>query len=1109
MVGKSKRLLIGAVVTCLLALLALSAFAASTGNIRGTITDKKNGEPVVGASVLIVGTQKGALTDFDGNFDITRVEPGIYVVRISAVGYNTVEVTEVEVKIDQTFIIEESVSEKVTELDKTITVTGKKDILDITATSGEAYITQEAIETKPVTDVGALLEQVAGVKTTAEGEVFVRGGRAGEVSYIVDGVPIDDPLGGAGQVGANLSLSSGSIADLQVIKDGFDPEYGNALSGIVNIRTRTGHKTNTRLNLQYLTDDLGSTQMNKYSRNFDYVRFSLSGPDPIFTTRILPSLGLNWLADKEFTYYIYADMDKNDGSYQLEDYDSPSTSRDFPSFNLLGIDIPERYWNRYTFQSNVKFRPQQNLKLVASYKRWYLKRTLFTSDYWGYRYSASTLPIYINDRQSFSLEVVQQVTKDMNYEVILSMTDLDTEYKPGDPDNPGRGMDPDDFLLESEWETYDDLNDNGVYDAPEPLLNLYPDTTTGENSGPAYTSGELNFFDEAGGTYQSNFRFNDNGLIDFYEGEPYIDLNGNGVWDQGDVLNDKNGNGILDSDRLATVQTSTTEPYVDGDSVLGEPFTDLNSNGIYDVGVDVFVMSSDETVNQDYNHNGKHDGPFDTWTAGIPFLDRNGNGIYDAPNSQYDIGEPYVDLNGNGQHDLGGSSTFLDPYTYETEFYWQETTVRTLRGETKVIAQMGRHELKFGFALQRDEATYGRIDRPYLLYTGRADTTNPYSDRGAFRDFYEYTPVRGNAYFRDKIEYGSMIASLGLRWDFFLQDTEELATVLRADDRGGLIEGDRHKFSPRIGFSYPISDKAKVYFNYGHFFQLPQYTWMYARNTSSVDQQAVLGNPNLDYAKTIQYSFGVKYKMSPEYSVDLQGYFKDEFDKINQTSQLEGQVRRNRYRNSDYGRSRGIEVTLEKRGGGYVNGQLSYTYAFAFGKASATQEVFDEFVLSREPLTESPLDNDIRHSLQAAITVYMPTNAKPKLFGIPIPNGWTLSIESIIESGRPFTPTSEYPGIAQDSETDIETNSLRYPATAVFDVRFSKEFRLWALDWQFILWVENVFDSRNVVSIYTNTGRPNTSQNQNGVVLGGSEYDQNPYHWDYGRQIRFGLELNI
>jgi hypothetical protein len=250
--------------------------------------------------------------------------------------------------------------------------------------------------------------------------------------------------------------------------------------------------------------------------------------------------------------------------------------------------------------------------------------------------------------------------------------------------------------------------------------------------------------------------------------------------------------------------------------------------------------------------------------------------------------------------------------------------------------------------------------------------------------------------------------------------------------------------------------------------------------------------------------------MSESYSLDVAGYFKDEFDKVNSAEVTEGFLKRQQYLNRDYGRSRGFEVTLEKRGGGYVNGSVSYTYAFAFGKASKSNEEFQEdIVLSREPLTEAPLNEDIRHSLQAGIQIYMPTNVKPRLFGVPIPNGWSLSLESIVQSGRPFTPTSSYPGIALSGTEQIERNSLRYPGTAVFDIRFSKEFTLAALDWQFIFWVENVFDSRNVSTIYTNTGRADTQQNQSQVVYGGTAYDNNPYNYDYGRQIRLGVEVSI
>lgn len=85
------------------------------------------------------------------------------------------------------------------------------------------------------------------------------------------------------------------------------------------------------------------------------------------------------------------------------------------------------------------------------------------------------------------------------------------------------------------------------------------------------------------------------------------------------------------------------EPYMDGDSVLGEPFFDVNDNGIYDDTIDGFT---------DLNGNGIYDGPNDPWIPGTPYKDINANGEYDAPNGRFDSGEPFCDLNGNRVWDL-------------------------------------------------------------------------------------------------------------------------------------------------------------------------------------------------------------------------------------------------------------------------------------------------------------------------------------------------------------------------------------------------------------------------------------------------------------------------
>ena len=160
-------------------------------------------------------------------------------------------------------------------------------------------------------------------------------------------------------------------------------------------------------------------------------------------------------------------------------------------------------------------------------------------------------------------------------------------------------------------------------------------------------------------------------------------------------------------------------------------------------------------------------------------------------------------------------------------------------------------------------------------------------------------------------------------------------------------------------------------------------------------------------------------------------------------------------------------------------------------------------------MSEAALDNDIRHSLKSSIQVFVPSTVKPRMFGLPIPNGWTMSVDAIIETGQPFTPNRDYPNITSAVGEDVQTNSLRMPTTINFDVQFTKDFELVGLNYKFIVWVENVFNSKNVVDVYTNTGRPDTQQNINQIILEGTPYDLNPSNWDYGRQLRIGVEVNL
>jgi len=222
------------------------------------------------------------------------VPPGTYNLVFSSIGFESVKLTDVPVSTDQTTERNLQMKASVLNTGKVTEVRGQKKGIDFLETGTRTVKTQAEIQAAPVATVDDLLARETGITVDADGELHIRGGRAGETTYLVDGVNFSDPLGGRAPVDAGINISSSAVLELQVIKDGFDPEYGEALSGVVKITSPEGSAEKTRTRVFYSTDDFGSENLNKFSENYDKVEFSLSGPDPVLTSRILPALGINY-----------------------------------------------------------------------------------------------------------------------------------------------------------------------------------------------------------------------------------------------------------------------------------------------------------------------------------------------------------------------------------------------------------------------------------------------------------------------------------------------------------------------------------------------------------------------------------------------------------------------------------------------------------------------------------------------------------------------------------------------------------------------------------------------------------------------------------------------
>lgn len=387
-------------ITVLMACLSSLLFAGTTGKIAGRVIDKQTGEPLAGASVLVVGTTMGAASDHNGYFFILQVPPGTYSVRVSMMGYESFTFTNVKVAVDLTTKLNFAVSSTVLEIGKGVTVVAERPIVQKDETFSSQRLGEEAIKNMPtILDVRDVVSRQPGV--VGEGlHINVRGGRTGEMLYVVDGVSSRDPMYNQAtrttqeQVNdftsnpvdeltsrsGGLAVPANAIAEVEVITGGFNAEYGNAMSGIVNIVTKEGGARHTG-RIMYLTDDFvdgtfktpygNGTGLRTYSHNTDRAELSFGGPEPI-TTYLLPSLGLR-LPVQEITYFISGTTNFTDLS---STFDSPyyaptgeNRAGDKRAINFLGLDminlsVPNRMDNRYNSLSNLSVRFTPRAKLV-------------------------------------------------------------------------------------------------------------------------------------------------------------------------------------------------------------------------------------------------------------------------------------------------------------------------------------------------------------------------------------------------------------------------------------------------------------------------------------------------------------------------------------------------------------------------------------------------------------------------------------------------------------------------------------------------------------------------------------------------------------------------
>jgi outer membrane receptor protein involved in Fe transport len=264
------------------AFVPILVFAA--GKIRGKVTDAGTGEPLVGANVVVVGSQMGAATNVSGEFVILNVPPGTYALRTSYVGYQTITLSNLRVNNDLTTDANFQLpAEGVTV--GTVEIIAERPLVNKSATNAVRIIDNEFFAKIPARGLNAAISTQPGVVIDKNDNIFIRGGRADEVGYRVDGVGANDILFG----GRSVNVTAEAVEQVQVQAGGFNAEYGGANAGLVQTSLRTGSPDRWKVSFLGETDryaKVNTKSLGGYSTGYSDFTATVGGPLPVMNNKI-------------------------------------------------------------------------------------------------------------------------------------------------------------------------------------------------------------------------------------------------------------------------------------------------------------------------------------------------------------------------------------------------------------------------------------------------------------------------------------------------------------------------------------------------------------------------------------------------------------------------------------------------------------------------------------------------------------------------------------------------------------------------------------------------------------------------------------------------------
>jgi len=363
-----------------------------------------------------------------------------------------------------------------------------------------------------------------------------------------------------------------------------------------------------------------------------------------------------------------------------------------------------------------------------------------------------------------------------------------------------------------------------------------------------------------------------------------------------------------------------------------------------------------------------------------------------------------------------------------------------------------------------------------LMYTDQNIRYGLYDAKlkdNVFANGYHRFPLKGALYIRDKLEFEGMVADLGVRLEYLNPQGSWYSYGLYTDAFSAngsagidtmLVQQPVEKqvtISPRLGISFPISEEAKLYFNYGHFYQARTPDNMYLLRRSGFDNSIRrVADPNAPLPRTVSYELGYEHSLADEYLLRVAAYYKDITDEpllVSYTNR-KSTVEYSQYTSNAYRDIRGFELSLYKNRGNWFQGFINYTYDVRssgwYGIDSYFQNQIDQLKYElANPATEQQNKPIPRPFARMNLDFFTPQEFGPEVLGLHLLADWRLNFVGSWSSGYYLTWTggASIPGVL---------NNVQWSDYWNVNMRITKSFQFGRMNLQLYADLTNLFNYR-------------------------------------------------